>query len=300
MHAPFLVRKSVGGADGARRIEGIASTPERDLEDEIIPEEHARYDYFLQQAALNKAALDRFDFASYENKQGWLKFEHDGDSAHACKSCGANACYRESDTIVGWPVEVEKSHPYTDRNGMPCVGTRLVAELFPADAHHPFADSAWQLLTAIEKSNCPRKMGLSIEGAYTGTPAKDAATGIVNKSVLVTNIVLTTKPVNQGTMVWATLRKSLLSCGASCEPACVCKAVTAGYGSDSATLAGGAALRVQSHQGLKKRCLKRGCANPDHDHRLADTEVRRALMTQLVAQGLPLDAITAALCRLAA
>ena len=60
--------------------------------------------------------------------------------------------------------------PSLSGDGIARVETRIVADIFPERAHQPYADSAWQLLTAIEKSNCPRKIGLSMQAPVRTFP----------------------------------------------------------------------------------------------------------------------------------
>ena len=294
MTHPFEVRKSID-QDGRRIIEGIVSTPDEDLEGERI-DENSTYQYFLRRAAVNKALLDRFDWSSIEHRHGFLKYEHSADAAHACRSCGG-ACFREPETIIGYPVEIEKSVAFSGPDGYPRVGTRMVAELFPAEAKNPFADAAWLLLNSIEKSATKRRLGFSVEGAYLDQlPGARKAQPDTSKSILVTNVVLTTKPVNQHTQVWTSLRKSLLGC---IRGVCMCldcrKAVTAGPATtDPAAMTGGQSLTTQSHQGVPAKKRKRRL------HHLEDPDIRRSVLTHLLTHGHSRDAATEAIRRLLA
>lgn len=286
---PFEVRKSL--LAGARRIiEGIVSTPDEDLEGEKIDEAATNYQYFLRRAAINKALLDKFDWSAYENRHGFLRWEH--TSGLTCSGCGKAACFREPETIVGIPIEVEKSVAFKSLNGMPRVGTRMVAEIFPASANNPFADAAWLLMSSLDKLETPRRLGCSIEGAYLDDyPGARKEQPDLHKAILVSNVVLTTHPVNPFTMAWTQVRKSLLgitSRACACQGTCCArKAVTVGAGgTDAAALAGGAALLTQSHQGVRPKCRRPGCRNAQHDHEpLDDATTRKAVITQLLAQG---------------
>lgn len=294
----FAVRKSTQVGD-RRIIEGVISTPDEDLEGERISEVGSKYDYFLHRAAINKAMLKRFDFSSFEGRHGFLAYEHAGDNSLKCRSCGADSCFRQSDTFIGWPLEIEKGYTFKGLDGYPRVGTRMVAEIFPASANHPFADSAWRLLNAIEKSAAPRRLGFSIEGAYIDDlPGARKSQPDLEKKVLVSGCVLTAKPVNQKTMAWVSVRKSLFGCTSD---ECCTKAVTAGaYATNPVGMEGGQALTGQSHQGVHSPlCKKRDCRDPRHKH-LHDPEVRRSVITALVHRGYPHTVITQAVCRVLA
>ena len=297
---PFEVTKSL--QDGKRRIiEGIISTPDEDLEGEEVSEKHSDYSYFLRRAAINKALLDRFDWSAYENRHGFIRWEH--TSGLTCSGCGKAACFREPETIVGVPLEIDKSIAFKSLDGMPRVGTRMVAEIFPASANNAFADAAWLLMSSLEKLGTPRRIGCSIEGAYIDNYPGARKTSSPEKAILVSNCVLTTHPVNPYTMAWTQVRKSLLGIGpndlarpAACQcggTCCAAKAVTAGAGvTDAAALTGGASLAQQSHAGTRPRCRKPGCRDPHHHHAaLDDPDVRKAVITTLLARGFSREVI---------
>lgn len=229
LYLPVDLEKSVE-VNGERLICGIISTEDVDLDGERIVEELANYNPMIEQMGKNlKSALaDQVDWDRFSTQQGWLKWEHTP----------------EPEAIIGWPEHIEKSVIYNDpATGMKKSGTAMWGQLFPERAGNRKADAAWNVIQSIRKSGIKRKLGYSIEGAYL--PLKDLPKA--SKACVVTNVVLTTKPVNS--WAWADMAKALV----------------AGPGStDSANMHGGEALRMQSlypnaisstqHSKKKKRC----------------------------------------------
>jgi hypothetical protein len=230
---PLAMEKSI---DDSRMICGIISTEDRDLQDERILEQYSNYGPMLEQMGknLSSALVDQFDFDRFSTRHGWLKYEH---VVGECPSCGAG----EASNIIGVPERIEKGVTYQDPiTRMVKSGTAIWGRLF-APGVKKSADAAWELIQAIRKSGFDRRLGYSIEGAYVPLANnRDPA----NKACMVTNVVLTTKPVNS--WAWADMAKALV----------------AGTGvTDMAQLEGGGALRKESlhptplvtHQGSKKK-----------------------------------------------
>ena len=214
---PLDLEKSID--DGSRRVCGIISTEDPDLDNEIISETDANYSPILGAMGKNLSAADLLDFERFDSRHGFLKYEH---QVGECRACGAN----ETANIIGVPTRIEKGVQYHDPITKAVkAGTGIWGELFKSGLKKA-ADDVWDLMQAIKKSGFNRRLGYSIEGAYL--PASDGLPANVRKC-LITNVVITTKPVNG--MAWADMAKAL----------------TAGSGvTDPAQLEGGAALRRES------------------------------------------------------
>jgi len=260
---PLDVEKSVEiSSPTDRMICGIISTEDRDLDGEVILEQFSTYSPMLQAMGKNLGAAlaDQIDFDRFSTRQGFLKFEH---FSGECPTCHAG----ETANIIGVPERVEKGVQYRDPiNGAMKSGTAIWGHLFPAGVKKA-ADDAWDLIQAIRKSGFDRKLGYSIEGAYLpvqnlGDPS--------SKACMVTNVVLTTKPVNS--WAWADMAKALV----------------AGPGStDSNAMAGGEALRRQSLHGAPMAQIQGGKKKCGHDEETDDP--KEALEHLVKCAGKPVD-----------
>ena len=86
--------------NGERRICGIISTEDTDLDGEKILEELADYRPILDQMGknLSLALADRIDWTRFSNEHGYLKWEHG----------------KEPGNIIGIPERIEKGVQYRD------------------------------------------------------------------------------------------------------------------------------------------------------------------------------------------
>jgi hypothetical protein len=183
------------------RIGGIITTEDIDADGEIV---------------LTKG----LDLSYFGGGWGKIKFEHDSE------------LLKEPDNIIGFPDEIRKSNrsiyfegDLINFEGIP------EAELTPQQRT---AKSAYGLLKAVEEYNrtnpkIPQQVGYSIEGDILQRSQKGKG-GLVSKAII-TNVVLTTKPKNRGTV--ATLVKSL----------------QVGYGTSPETQTGFGATRLESIEG---------------------------------------------------
>ena len=208
---PLDMEKSVEDSE-IRSVCGIISTEDADLDREHIHEELSDYRPMLEQMGQNvtSALSDKIDWDRFSTRHGYLKWEHG----------------TEPGNIIGIPERIEKGVTYHDPVTKSVkTGTAIWGRLFPPDAGVQKANEAWDLIQAIRKSGFPRKLGYSIEGAYVPVPDLPPA----EKACMITNVVITTKPVNSWT--WADMAKALV----------------AGPGNtDSAAMEDGEALRRQS------------------------------------------------------
>lgn len=257
---PLDVSKSL---DDDRSICGVISTEDPDLDNEKILEQYSSYAPMLDQMGknLSSALADQVDFDRFSTRHGWLKYEH---HVGECPTCHAG----ETANVIGVPERIEKGLTYRDPvTRMMKSGTGIWGRLFPAGVKKS-ADEAWDLIQAIRKSGFDRRLGYSIEGAYV--PLANLPQGA--KACMVTNVVLTTKPVNS--WAWADMAKALV----------------AGPGNtDSNLMRGGEALRKQSLHGTpmariqggkKKDC---GC---DHDE---DMDAKKSLEHLVLCCGWPVE-----------
>lgn len=261
---PLDLEKSV--ASGSQRpVCGIISTEDADLEGERILEELSDYSPMLSAMGKNLAAsaIDNLDFDRFSTRHGYLKYEH---FVGECRACGAG----ETANIVGVPTGIEKSVSYLDPISKSVkMGTAIWGELF-APGLKKSADDAWDLMQAIRKSGFKRRLGYSIEGAYA--PYNGGASDV--RKCLVTNVVITSKPVNSFT--FADMAKALVSGGGI---------------TDSAQLTGGGALRTQSIWPLTedKKSKKKTKCDHEGDGGVSKS-VHAALEHLVVCKGLPLNA----------
>jgi hypothetical protein len=173
--APATLIKS--GHNGKRKIRvgGLISSEAKDADGEIVESGGIDFNYFT-------------------SGFGKIKFEHD------------SPLLKEPDNIIGFPDKLIRKGKDTFFEG-----TLVDFEGVPDGSLTPqqkAAKSAYGLLKSMEDHNAdspsiPQKAGWSIEGDVL---ERDKATRRVKKSI-VTNVVLTTKPVN--TTTYATLIKSL-------------------------------------------------------------------------------------------
>lgn len=170
-----LLKSGHAGSKRKIRVGGLISSEAKDADGEIVES-------------------GGIDFSYFTSGFGKVKFEHD------------SPLLKEPDNIIGFPDNLIRKGKDTFFEG-----TLVDFEGVPDDQLTPqqkSAKSAYGLLKSMEDHNAdspsiPQKAGWSIEGDVL---ERDKATGRVKKS-RVTNVVLTTKPINPTT--YATLLKSL-------------------------------------------------------------------------------------------
>jgi hypothetical protein len=131
---------------------------------------------------------------------------------------------------IGRPCEVGQ------RDGSTFVKSELYSAAGP-DISSPMLEKATMVWDGMTKVRPPQRWYPSIGGAVLGKSIRDGVHGrhtVIDK-VRWTNVGLSKTPVNQHVDV----------CGAM-PIGTFAKALTAGYGTDAATLSGGGAMRVQS------------------------------------------------------
>lgn len=171
---------------------------------------------------------------------------------------------------VGRPVEVKFRSPRTF----------VKAQLYRGDG--PMAAKANEVWDSLTKLSPPARWYPSVGGAVTERgEERDSKTGAVRtliKAVRWVNVALSRTPVNQtvptiSTVPFGALCKSWGAGGLDLR-----KALEAGYGTDSAALSGGAALRRQSLDGARSYF--------DFRDRMAGDIRRKRVRTPITASGL--------------
>lgn len=205
--------KATPAAEGANRFIYIeASNEMRDQQGEIV---------------LSKALAESAD---YYLRYGNIDIDH-------FTQIGAKKGIPNYDAYeIGRPVSVRVENGKTFVKGQIFTGEGRAAER---------ANLFWSSLTEI---NPPQRWYPSVGGAISGKSAiEDPATGRkvpVVTGVRWTNVGMSRTPVNASVPTASTAAFGPLA--KSWEAALMFKGMEAGYGSDSATLTGGAALRIQS------------------------------------------------------
>jgi hypothetical protein len=130
--------------------------------------------------------------------------------------------------------------------------TFVKARLYKGDT--PMAERANQVWESMTQLNPPRRWYPSVGGAVLAKsvqtdPKTGQKIGVVSK-VRWTNIGISQQPVNQHVSGIATVPFGALAKSWTPNGFAFLKSLDAGYGTDSATLTGGSALRVQSMGGI--------------------------------------------------
>ena len=121
-----LIVKSASDGDGKRYIEGVASTPDKDLQGEFVIQKGMDLRYFLQHGYFNN-----------DHKPGFKN-------------------------KVGQPTKAVIKN-IKDLKGNACLGLWVEGYLWPKGAHD-VADDIWELAKALAVSGSKRRLGFSIQG----------------------------------------------------------------------------------------------------------------------------------------
>lgn len=204
---------------GERFIYLEASREDRDQQNEIV---------------LSKALQDSAD---HFLKFGNIDIDH--------KSMPSVARQYGINDPESWEVGVPSEVKFRDGK------TFVKARLFSGDT--PLADRANMVWDSMTKLNPPARWYPSVGGAVLEKSVKiDPETkdkvGVVTK-VRWSNLAISRQPVNQHVGAVTTVPFGALAKAWTPEGLNISKALEAGYGTDSAALAGGAALRKQSLHG---------------------------------------------------
>jgi hypothetical protein len=146
---------------------------------------------------------------------------------------------------IGRPVEVAQ------RKG----STFVKAEVYSGSG--PAAEKANMVWSGMTDINPPQRWYPSVGGAVLEKSIEADADAVGGRKVVITkvrwtNVGISKTPVNQHVGVCATIPVGAFAKSWSVHGLDIAKALEAGYGTDSATLTGGAALREQSLFGAPK------------------------------------------------
>lgn len=161
--------KAGGDPAQARRIAGIASTEDRDLQGDIVLQKGLDWSYFMA--------------------HGWFNDNHG----------------KATTDPVGEPLSL---HYFEKGQNLPD-GSRALSNLHWVEGflyrNHPPAEAIWDFAQTLSKSSSTRRLGMSLEGSWKERigPQQD-----VVSQAIVRNIALTHCPVNPRTTLTA-LAKSL-------------------------------------------------------------------------------------------
>lgn len=153
------------GADGPeRKVAGIISTDDEDLQGEKLVQTGLDYSHFLE--------------------RGFLNLDHSKDPYH----------------ILGYPDEVKlfkKGETLPDGSVARSNATWMVGTLLK---NHAPADQMWELAQSLQKTNGKRRLGFSVEGSILD---RSGPGGKVIKRAKIQHTALTAKPVNPATSLHA-------------------------------------------------------------------------------------------------
>jgi hypothetical protein len=241
------------------------ATPASEGDERFIYLEASNETRDLQGEVLLAKALD--ESADHFLRFGNLDLEHFTILGRPNPRTGYKGLDNYEDYEIGRPIDVRVD------------GLATFVKARIASGTGPYATKANRFWSSITELNPPKRWFPSVGGAVLAKSVQiDADTGdrypVINK-VRWSNIGMSLNPVNQGLASCSTVPFGILAKCWGDHGIDMRKSLEAGYGSDSATLTGGSAIRTESLDRSTKRKILALAMTALKAHRITGTEATK-------------------------